>query len=126
MIIFLGSWAMMFAALFFAYAVVRLRAPMWPPPDQPALPILVPGLNTVVIAASSGAVMLAVHAQALGRHRRASIWLCVAAGLGAPFLGLPILVWGGGWRARVLPGGGPYPSAFSPPTAFHALHVIVR
>jgi len=27
MIIFLGSWAMMFAALFFAYAVVRVRAP---------------------------------------------------------------------------------------------------
>ncbi len=60
MIIFLGSWAMMFAALFFAYAVVRLRAPMWPPPDQPALPILIPGLNTVVIAGSSAAVAVAV------------------------------------------------------------------
>src|SRR5438128_78787 len=95
MIIFLGSWAMMFAALFFAYALVRLRAPAWPPPDQPALPVLVPGLNTVVIAASSAAVVLAVRAHALGRHRRASIGLGVAACLGALFLGLQILVWVG-------------------------------
>src|SRR2546430_14716093 len=101
MIIFLGSWAMMFAALFFAYAVVRLRAPMWPPPDQPALPILVPGLNTVVIAASSGAVMLAVHAQALGRHRRASLWLCRGAGPGALLPRRPMLGSGGGPRARL-------------------------
>src|SRR5204863_504003 len=70
MIIFLGSWAMMFAALFFAYAVVRVRAPMWPPPDEPALPILIPGLNTVVIAGSSAAVAVAVRAHALGRQRR--------------------------------------------------------
>src|SRR2546430_12212596 len=125
MIIFLGSWAMMFAALFFAYAVVRLRAPMWPPPDQPALPILVPGLNTVVIAASSGAVVLAVHAQALGRHRRASIWLGVAAGLGALFLGLQILGWGGGWRGGLLPSRGPYPSALFAPPAFSALPLPV-
>jgi len=125
MIIFLGSWAMMFAALFFAYAVVRLRAPTWPPPDQPALPILVPGLNTVVIAASSAAVVLAVRAHALGRHHRASIGLGVAAGLGAIFLGLQTLVWMGVWRAGLLPTGGPYPSAFYALTAFHALHVLV-
>jgi len=125
MIIFLGSWAMMFAALFFAYALVRLRAPAWPPPDQPALPVLVPGLNTVVIAASSAAVVLAVRAHALGRHRRASIGLGVAACLGALFLGLQILVWVGVWRAGLLPSGGPYPSAFYALTAFHALHVLV-
>src|SRR2546427_293482 len=106
MIIFLGSWAMMFAALFFAYAVVRLRAPMWPPPDQPALPILVPGLNTVVIAASSLAVVLASRAHALGPHRRASIGLGVAAGLGALFLGLQSLVWVGGRRRKGVPHGG--------------------
>src|SRR5256885_14099200 len=110
MIIFLGSWPMMFAALFFAYAVVRLRAPMWPPPDQPALPILVPGLNTAVIAASSLAVVLASRAHALGRHRRASIGLGVAAGLGPLLLGLQILGWVGGWAARPPPRGGPGPA----------------
>jgi cytochrome c oxidase subunit 3 len=125
MVIFLGSWAMMFAALFFAYAVVRFRAPMWPPPDQPALPILVPGLNTVAIAASSVAVALAVRAHALGRYRRASLELGLGAGLGALFLGLQVLVWVGLWRAGLLPSGGPYPSVFYALTAFHALHVLV-
>lgn len=125
MAIFLGSWAMMFAALFFAYAVVRVRAPMWPPPDQPALPILLPGLNTAVIAASSFAVALAVRAQALGRRRRASVELGLGAGLGALFLALQAVVWVGLWRAGLLPTGGPYPSAFYALTAFHALHVLV-
>jgi cytochrome c oxidase subunit III len=125
MVIFLASWAMMFAALFFSYAVVRVRAPVWPPPDLPALPILVPGLNTIVIAASSVAVALAVRAHALGRHRRASVGLSLGAALGALFLGLQILVWVGLWRAGLLPTGGPYPSVFYALTSFHALHVLV-
>jgi cytochrome c oxidase subunit III len=125
MVIFLGSWAMMFAALFFAYGMVRVRAPMWPPPDQPALPILVPGLNTAVIAGSSAAVALAVRAHALGRHRRASLGLALGAGLGALFLALQAVVWVGVWRAGLLPSGGPYPSVFYALTAFHALHVLV-
>lgn len=124
MIVFLGSWAMMFAALFFAYAVVRVRAPAWPPPDQPALPLLLPGLNTVVVAASSVVVALAVRAHALGRHRRASAGLAFGAGLGALFLALQAVVWAGLWRAGLLPSGGPYPSAFYALTSFHALHVL--
>jgi cytochrome c oxidase subunit 3 len=125
MIVFLGSWAMMFAALFFAYAVVRLRAPMWPPPDQPMLPVVVPGLNTLVIAASSAAVAVAVQAHALGRNRRASIGLGVGAVLGALFLALQALVWAGLWRTGLRPSGGPYASVFYALTAFHALHVVV-
>jgi len=125
MVIFLGSWAMMFAALFFAYAVVRVRAPMWPPPDQPVLPFLVPGLNTLVIAASSGAVVLGVRAHARGRHRRASLALGAGAGLGAVFLALQAVVWVGVWRAGLVPSGGPYASVFYALTSFHALHVLV-
>jgi heme/copper-type cytochrome/quinol oxidase subunit 3 len=98
---------------------------MWPPPDQPALPIFLPALNTAVIAASSAAVALAVRAHARGRYRRASLGLGLGAGLGALFLGLQILVWVGLWRAGLLPAGGPYPSVFYALTAFHALHVVV-
>jgi cytochrome c oxidase subunit III len=125
MIVFLGSWAMMFAALFFAYAVVRLRAPMWPPPDQPTLPILIPGLNTVVIAVSSAAVAVAVRAHAFGRHRRAAVGLGLGAVFGALFLALQAMVWVGLWRAGLAPSGGPYASVFYALTAFHALHVVV-
>jgi heme/copper-type cytochrome/quinol oxidase subunit 3 len=125
MIIFLASWAMMFAALFFAYAVIRVRAPMWPPEDQPRFPILVPGLNTAVIAASSAMVAISVRAHAFARLRRASVGLGVGAALGAIFLVLQLVVWAGVWRAGLLPSGGPYPSVFYALTAFHALHVLV-
>ena len=125
MIIFLASWAMMFAALFFAYAVVRFRAPIWPPPDQPRLPILLPGLNTVLIAASSGLVAVAVRATAIGRPRRAFDCLGVAAILGALFLMLQVVVWASLWDAGLVPSAGPYASAFYALTTFHALHVLV-
>ncbi|HVU52691.1 MAG TPA: hypothetical protein VHL80_18550, partial [Polyangia bacterium] len=38
MAIFLGAVAMLFAALFFAYAVMRAQAPAWPPAGQAPLP----------------------------------------------------------------------------------------
>src|SRR5438067_7821759 len=64
MIVFLASWAMMFAALFFAYAFVRSRfaSQGWPPPGLPRLPVAMPGLNTVVLLASSAALQYSVFA----------------------------------------------------------------
>lgn len=125
MAIFLGSWAMMFAGLFFAYAFVRARAPAWPPLDAPPLPRLLPGLNTVVIAASSAAVVGAVRARELGRTRSVRIALAAAAALGAIFLALQALVWTDLWRRGLVPSGGPFPSVFYGFTALHALHVAV-
>jgi heme/copper-type cytochrome/quinol oxidase subunit 3 len=125
MAIFLGSWAMLFLALFFAYAFVRARAPVWPPLDAPPLPRVLPGLNTLAIAASSLAVVRAVRSQDRGRGRSASWHLAAAAALGAAFLALQALVWSALWRAGLVPSGGPYPSVFYAFTAFHALHVLV-
>jgi cytochrome c oxidase subunit 3 len=125
MAVFLGSWAMLFVGLFFAYAFVRAGAPAWPPLDAPALPRLVPGLNTLVIAASSAFVAGAVRAQELGRARSARLGLAAAAALGAVFLALQLLVWTDLWRRGLVPSGGPYPSVFYAFTAFHALHVAV-
>jgi heme/copper-type cytochrome/quinol oxidase subunit 3 len=125
MAVFLGSWAMLFIALFFAYAFVRARAPAWPPPGVPSLPRLVPGLNTVVIAASSAAMARAVRAQEHGRAGRAAAALGLTAGLGAVFLALQALVWTDLWRGGLVPSGGPYGSVFYAFTAFHALHVLV-
>ncbi|HYQ80938.1 MAG TPA: cytochrome c oxidase subunit 3 [Anaeromyxobacteraceae bacterium] len=125
MVVFLGSWAMMFAGLFFAYGLVRARAAVWPPLDQPPLPLLLPGLNSAVIAGSSAALLGALRALG-GRRRRAGAWLVVlAAGLGALFLALQAVVWARLWQAGLVPSGGPYPSAFYALTALHALHVLV-
>jgi cytochrome c oxidase subunit 3 len=125
MVVFLGSWAMMFAALFFAYAMVRARAPVWPPADQPPLPLLVPGLNTLVVVASSAVVALAVRDTAHGRRPRAARALAAGAALGAVFLALQAAVWIDMWRGGLLPSGGPYASVFYALTTFHALHVLV-
>lgn len=125
MAVFLGSWAMLFVGLFFSYAFVRARATAWPPLDAPSLPRLVPGLNTLVIVASSAAVVRAVRALELGRTRTARLALAAAAFLGAVFLALQGLVWTELWSRGLVPSGGPYPSVFYALTAFHALHVAV-
>jgi cytochrome c oxidase subunit 3 len=119
MVLFLGSWAMMFAALFFAYGLVRAHAPAWPPFDQPALPLLVPGVNTVVIALSSAALVVA------SRRPTRKRWLGLAASLGGVFLVLQSLVWAHLWALGLVPSGGPFPSVFYGLTTFHALHVLV-
>jgi len=125
MLVFLGSWIMLFAALFFVYGSVRARAPAWPPPDQPRLPVLLPGVNTGAMAASSAALAVAQRALRAGRHRAGGAWLALAAFLGATFLSLQLAVWSGLWRAGLRPSGGSYPSAFYSLTALHALHVVV-
>lgn len=125
MAIFLGSWAMLFVGLFFAYAFVRARSPAWPPLDAAPLPRLIPGLNTLAIAAASLAVVRAVRAQDLGRTRSAARNLAAAALLGAVFLALQALVWSTVWRDGLVPSGGTYGSVFYAFTVFHALHVLV-
>ncbi|ABS27060.1 cytochrome c oxidase subunit 3 [Anaeromyxobacter sp. Fw109-5] len=125
MAVFLGSWAMLFVALFFAYAFLRARAPSWPPLDAPPLPRLLPGLNTLVIAASSAAVVRATRSQELRRPRGVTAALAAAVVLGAIFLLVQGVVWSGLWRQGLVPAGGPYPSVFYAFTAFHALHVVV-
>ena len=124
MLLFLGSWAMMFAALFFAYAAVRLHAGAWPPAETPRLPLLLPGANTLVIASSSLAVQRALSA---AREGRGGVLSSLGAGLvlGALFIALQVLLWTRLWAAGLHPDGGPYPSVFWALTVFHALHVLV-
>jgi cytochrome c oxidase subunit 3 len=125
MVIFLGSWAMMFAALFFAYGMLRARLPTWPPPGTPRLPLLLPGANTLVIAASSLAVQRALSSARSGRPAAVLPSLMIGTLLGAVFLALQIHLWSGLWNAGLRPEGGPYPSVFYGLTAIHALHVAV-
>jgi heme/copper-type cytochrome/quinol oxidase subunit 3 len=125
MVIFLGSWAMMFGALFFAYGMVRARATAWPPPDLPELPLLVPGLNTLVLAASSAALQFAVRWLRSGKMARVGPALAASLALGALFLALQIVTWRSLFDEGLTPSGGPYPSVFYALTCFHAVHVLV-
>jgi cytochrome c oxidase subunit 3 len=121
MTLFVASWAMLFAALFFAYGVTRARALAWPPVDLPRLPLALPALATLAIAGTSAALIAA-------RRRAPASWplplglAAVGAGL---FLGIQILVWRALYLAGLRPETGTYASVFYALTTFHALHVLV-
>src|SRR4029077_298892 len=75
MVIFLGGWAMMFAGLFFAYAMVRVKAESWPPPGENALPVVLPLINTLVLIASSVTLSLALKSVRSARPQALKIYL---------------------------------------------------
>lgn len=124
MVIFLASWTMLFAALFFAYAMLRGRSAQWPPADMAPLPLVLPAVNTAVLAASSVALQLALVSARRGRVSAVAPAVYMALVLGAVFLALQFVVWIGLWRAGLRPDGGPYPSVFYALTVFHGLHVL--
>jgi cytochrome c oxidase subunit 3 len=116
MAVFVASWAMLFAALFFAYALSRLRAHDWPPADLPRLPRLLPALATLLLAGSSAA---------LQRARETPRWVRRALALGTAFLLLQVVVWRQMYLGGLRPASGAYASFFFALTVFHALHVLV-
>jgi cytochrome c oxidase subunit 3 len=123
MTIFLGTVAMLFAALFLAYAVMRAQAPAWPPEGQPALPRGVLALNTAVLAAASVALRAARRASRRGMAGAAVGWARGALALGAAFLAAQVLVWRGLVEAGAGPASGIYGSVFFAISGLHALHV---
>ena len=125
MVVFLASWTMMFAGLLFGYGLIRSRAPVWPPLDQPPLPLLLPGLNALVAAGSSAALFVALRSFRGGRPRTGARAVALAALLGAAFLALQATVWAALWAGGLHLDTGPYASAFYVLTGFHALHVLV-
>ena len=124
MFIALGSWAMMFGALFFTYAGVRSRAVTWPPPGTPHLPVALPALNTLVLLGSSVAMSVGIRALSRGNRRAIVPALSIASVLGAVFLALQLVVWRDLWQKGLLPSTGVYGSVFYGLTALHAVHVL--
>jgi cytochrome c oxidase subunit 3 len=125
MVIFLGSWAMMFGSLFFAYGMVRARSNEWPPPDLPELPLALPGINTAVLAASSALLQLGVGWLRNGKTSRVGPAVAGSLALGTLFVSLQVVTWRSLLDEGLTPRGGPYPSVFYALTCFHALHVVV-
>lgn len=125
MVMALASWSMLFASLFFAYAVLRLRAPSWPPEGVAALPRLVPAINTAVILLSSVLLRLAIRPKDEIRPGKLHRALLVTIALGTLFLALQFVVWVPLWRSGFRIDSNSYASVFYGLTAFHATHVLV-
>jgi cytochrome c oxidase subunit 3 len=124
MAIFLGAIAMLFAALFFAYAVMRAQAPAWPPAGQAPLPRVALGLNTLALLAASLALRGARAAGDRGEEAVARRRSLAALALGVGFLVAQIVVWRSLVRAGAGPASGIYGSVFFAISGFHALHVV--
>jgi cytochrome c oxidase subunit 3 len=123
MVLIAGDF-MLFAGLIFAFWVLRLAAPVWPPPLQPRLPIAITTANTVALLASSASMIWAMLA--LGRGRRAE--LASRLGLSALLGGAFVAVQGYEW-ARLVGFGltvssGIYGALFYTLVGAHALHVL--
>jgi cytochrome c oxidase subunit III len=125
MVLFLASWAMMFAALFFAYSIVRVKAPAWPPPGVLEVPPFWPSVNTAVIVLSSVALQMGIFWTRRGKTQRLAPSLVVATVLGVGFLALQVMLWTQMMAQGLLPTQGTYPSVFYGLTWFHGLHVLV-
>ncbi len=124
MTLFLASWAMLFAALFFSYGLVRVRSTAWPPADLPTLPLGLPALATGLMALASYRLERARQQSRQGR-RVGPGGLVLAWAASAGFLGLQAFVWRDLWQRGLRLDSGPYGSVFFGLTGFHALHVLV-
>lgn len=134
---FLVSEALLFGALFVAWADLRARhGPAFAEGSQELHRWLACG-NTAVLLTSSLCAALATRAADRGERRRAAGWLLGTAGLGAAFLALKGVEWALEARERLVPGPGFPAGRFADPaaetffgvyfvtTGLHALHVLV-
>ncbi|HVY38369.1 MAG TPA: hypothetical protein VHM31_10545 [Polyangia bacterium] len=116
LLVFLGTTAMLFAALLLAYGILRAQAPQWPPAGSLPLPRGAAGANTLLLAAASAALWRA-------RRSGARAWVAGAGALGAGFLAAQIAL----WRHMVATGLGPRGQmpgqVFLALSVLHALHV---
>jgi heme/copper-type cytochrome/quinol oxidase subunit 3 len=123
MVIVIAGESMLFAGLIGTFLVFRLSRP-WPPPDLPRLPLLVTGLNTLVLLGS-----LTPMTRALRAVRRDDIHGLGRALLQTAFLGMLFLaVQGSEWTRLVHHGltlaSSMYGATFYVLIGCHAVHVL--
>jgi heme/copper-type cytochrome/quinol oxidase subunit 3 len=120
----IGGETMLFAGLVFSFLIVRMAAPVWPPPLEPRLPIEVTAVNTVVLLFSSWVMMGAVRARSRGDRRTFVRALTLTAGLGVLFLAVQGYEWVRLVGFGLTTGSGIYGATFYTLIGAHAAHVV--
>ena len=135
--LFLASEVMLFGSLFSAYALLRSGDPSWP--DQSAV-VNVPlaTLNTIVLISSSVTMVLAWaalaprHTVANGANgvtevqqiRRYRMFMGLTLLLGAVFLGIKTIEYGGKLADGLVPATNNFLGLYFTMTGLHAMHVV--
>ncbi len=88
MLMILGSETMFFAALMAAFIVLRVSSPIWPPPSLPRLPLLITGLNTLILLYSAVTMRLALRAMRQWESQKGARLLLLTVALGSAFLAI--------------------------------------
>ncbi len=120
-IVFLIAEAMIFLGLFTAYLTFRAMAPVWPPEGQPERELLLPGINTVILIASSFVMHNAEPAIKKNDVKGMRLWFGITAVMGAVFLAGQVYEYFNlefGLTTNL------YASTFYVLTGFHGLHVL--
>ncbi len=125
MIIFITSWTMLFASLFFIYFALRGSAKAWPPAGLPLLPWGLPTLNTAVVLASSAMLELAIRSVRRGKLDAMQGWLLGAVAMGLAFLGLQLKIAQQLQAAGLDLGDGAYAAVYYGFAVIHAAHLVV-
>ncbi|MCP5043469.1 MAG: heme-copper oxidase subunit III [bacterium] len=86
MLIFVGTEVMLFAGLISAFTVYRSSALVWPPPEQPRLPVEETAINTAALLLSGVLLFFAGRIAQSGDRKRAAQLLLGAIALGAFFV----------------------------------------
>jgi heme/copper-type cytochrome/quinol oxidase subunit 3 len=121
--IFIFTEVMLFAGFLSAFSISASQAPMWPPPNQPRLPIEATAVNTAALLLSGVSLWWAGRRFAED-HAKAVLPYLFATVLGAFF----VLFQGYEWQALLAEGLGlttsTHASFFYLIVGMHALHVI--
>src|SRR5574340_286576 len=122
MVFFLASEAVFFANLIASYLYLRVRAGAWPPTAEHLTrpDILIPGINTLILLASSFPMHFAARAIAKGDKRGLVTGLGLTALLGSIFLGGQAYEY---VHNAFGPSTGIFGSTFYTLTGFHGAHV---
>jgi heme/copper-type cytochrome/quinol oxidase subunit 3 len=116
---------MLFAGLVFSFLIIRVAAPVWPPPLEPRLPVEVTAVNTVVLLFSSWAMVGATRARSRGDRRAFVRGLALTAALGGLFLAVQGYEWARLISFGFTTGSGIYGASFYTLIGAHAAHVVV-
>jgi cytochrome c oxidase subunit 3 len=124
MLIFIAAEVMFFAGLISAFTIIRSGAAVWPPPDQPRLPVERTALNTLALLASGVALAFAQRAFSRDR-RRARTPLLLAMGLGGFFVVAQGFEWVALLRQGLTVTSSSLGSFFYLIVGLHALHAVI-
>ena len=123
-LVFISTEMMFFMGLLSAYNIARARVPMsvWPPPDQPRLPIEATAANSAVLLLSGVLMWLAVRA--MKAKKNPLPLAATGAVLGAVFVAVQGFEWVELLAQGVTMQGSTFASFFYLLVGAHGLHVL--